>query len=127
MLAALCEKAMIWPFRKKEPANEDVLNEAFHFAMAWGKDWLQPVQDRLAKAYPQLSKKELDQYNTLAQEVMKFGHAQVYSLAELHGKQTSEKEFAEILLSKYPWVNKKNISHCFSQGMYYAWKDNGLS
>ncbi|QDF76651.1 MULTISPECIES: hypothetical protein [Shewanella] len=118
---------MIWPFRKKEYTDEELLNEAFHLAMAWGKDWLQPVQGRLAKAHPQLTEKELDHYNFLVQEAMKFGHDQVYSMAEIHGRQTSEKEFAKVFSSKFPWANGKNISHCFNQGMYYAWKDMGLN
>lgn len=118
---------MFWPFRKKDYTDEELKNEAFHLAMSWGKDWLQPVQGRLAKAHPQLSTKELDYFNSVAQEAMKFGHDKVYSMAELHGKQTSEKEFAEVFSNKFPWAYSKNISHCFNQGMYYAWKDMGLN
>lgn len=117
---------MIWPFRKKEYTEKELLNEAFHLAMAWGTDWLQPVQERLAKAYPKLSAKELDHYNSVVQEAMKFGHDQVYSMAELHGKETSKKEFAQVFSDKFPWASNKNINHCFNQGMYYAWKDMGL-
>ncbi|WP_339844590.1 hypothetical protein [uncultured Halopseudomonas sp.] len=82
---------MIWPFRKKEYTDEEFLNEAFHLAMAWGKDWLQPVQGRLAKAHPQLNEKELDHYNSVVQEAMKFGHDQVYSMAEIHGKKLAKR------------------------------------
>ena len=73
--------------------------------MAWGKDWLLPVQGRLAKAYLQLTQKELDRYNLLAQEAMKFGHGQVYSMAEIHGKPTSKQAFSQLFSRKFPWAN----------------------
>ena len=117
---------MVWPFRKRQYTEESILNEALHLAMDWGKDWLQPIQSRLGKAYPKLSQSELDSYNAIAQESMRFGNSQVYSMAEKEGSGVSQELFSAVFRAKYSWANDKNISRCFSQGMYYAWKDLGF-
>ena len=104
----------------------EILNDGLRLAMAWGKHWMQPIQSRLAKVYPDLSSGELDHYNAVCVAAMKFGHDTVYEMAKIAGKSTSKSEFETQFKGKYPWVNDKNLGHCFSQGMYYAWKDMGF-
>jgi hypothetical protein len=116
-----------WMFSKSEPyKTEDILNNGLHLAMAFGKDWLKPIQSRLANKYPGLSIDELNTYNGQCQEAMKFGHDAVYSMAEKQGKNTSKVEFQLLYSAKYPWVTAKNIKGIFNQGMYYAHKDMGF-
>lgn len=93
--------------------------------MEFGFNWLQPVQSRLAKLYPELSETELENYNLQCKTAMTRGHEQVYALAEQSGKDASFDIFAANYSTSYPWVNDKNLKHIFSQGMYYAWKDIG--
>jgi len=108
-------------------SRDALLNEGLDFAMAFGKNWLKPIQDRLAARHPELSQDELNEVNTICQAAMKFGHDYVYDLAVKAGKNTKQSDFEPAMKSRYAWVNAKNVSHLFSQGMYYAWKDTGLA
>lgn len=92
-------------------------NQALHLAMEWGKDWLQPTQPRMRKLHPHLSDADLDAYESLAQEAMRYGHRLVYD------SPNCEREgFARAVLAKYPWVSAENIGRLHSQGQYYAMK-----
>jgi hypothetical protein len=108
-------------------SREALLNEGLDLAMEWGKNWLKPIQERLAVRHPELSQDELNEINAICQSTMKFGHDYVYNLALKTGKDTKKSDLELAMQSRYPWVNAKNISHLFSQGMYYAWKDTGLA
>lgn len=109
------------------PAREILLNQGLSLAMQWGDDWLKPIQGRLARRFPVLSRDQLDEINFTCQAVMKFGHAAVYDLAEKFGKDTKREEFVRVMSVAYPWINEENLSQLFSQGMYYAWKDLGFA
>ncbi len=92
-------------------------NEALHLAMEWGKDWLQPTQARMKTRHPELNDAQLDEYDKLAQEAMRYGHRLVYE------SPGCEREgFARAVLAKYPWVSAENIGRLHSQGQYYAMK-----
>ena len=103
--------------------EEAIMNYALDLAQEWGDNWLKPIQGRLAKAFPNISQDELDNYNAIAQDAMQFGHDLVYSMAEKHGNNLDETQWKKEYLSHYPWVNDKNLNHLFSTGNYYAWKD----
>jgi len=108
-------------------SREALLNEGLNFAMEFGENWLKPIQDRLAPRHPELSQDELNEVNAICPAAMKFGHDYVYDLAVKVGKGTKQSDFEPAMKSHYAWVNAKNVSHLFSQGMYYAWKDTGLA
>jgi hypothetical protein len=106
-----------------KPGNEDLLlNYALALAQEWGEYWMQPIQGRLGKAYPQLTAEELDRLNAIAQAAMKHGYDLVYSMAAEQDKAVIESQWRAAFSSRYPWVDKKNLSHLFSTGRYYAWK-----
>ena len=107
----------------KKDGETGLQNYALELAQEWGENWLQPIQGRLSKAYPHLTQQELDHYNSIAQAAMKAGHDLVYSMAENSGKDVNEPGWRQDYLKQYPWVDKKNLKHLFSTGMYYAWKD----
>ena len=114
--------------RRRKPSlragGEDALrNYALELAQEWGEQWLQPIQQRLAKALPHLSPEELDNYNAVAQAAMMDGYNLVYTMAEQNRKQIKEPEWRSAYLDKYPWVDRRNLAHLFSTGMYYAYKD----
>ena len=105
--------------------NPDILNEGLHLAMAWGEDWLKPIQPRLAKLHSELSIEELEQYNTVCQEAMFFGWEQAkqytaIAMAEEHKRNLEM--FSSQIRQRYPWTNDDNLSRLFSQGIYYALK-----
>jgi hypothetical protein len=115
-------------FRPRKPKiekhnEEELMNFALDLAQEWGADWLRPVQDRLSKAYPNFTRDELDKYNAIAQDAMQYGHGLVYSMVEQQGQYIDEAQWKIEYLSRYPWVDDKNLKHLFSTGNYYAWKD----
>lgn len=103
--------------------NEKVLNLGLKLAMEWGEDWLKPIQERLRAIDPNLTDTQLDDYNSICQDAMKFGHAKMYALAEKAGSGVDRDAFFRVFKDRYPWASDENMAHCFSQGMYYAWKD----
>ncbi|MFZ5635975.1 MAG: hypothetical protein ACOY82_05245 [Pseudomonadota bacterium] len=107
--------------------RSDLLNEGLHLAMAWGEDWLQPIQERLAQRHPELSRRELDEIDAICRTAMRFGHDAVYDLALKSGVDTKREDFDPIVSTRYPWVNGRNLAQLFNQGMYYAWKDMGFA
>ena len=112
--------------RKPEvvPGNETiVLNYALELAQEWGDFWLKPIQGRLAKAYPQLTAAELDHYNAVAQQAMKYGHDLTYSMAKSLTDEAGKALWKAAYLEKFPWADARNIRHLIGTGIYYAMKD----
>lgn len=108
--------------------DDEILNEGLEMAMAFGPDWLKPIQSRLAERHPGLSAAELDAYEASCRTAMEFGHAQVPQHWNAAGgdKAAAFRRFEAAVLARHPWIDEKNLSHLFSQGCYYAWKDGGL-
>ena len=117
-------------FSEKNPSEVEILNSGLSFAMEFGQNWLQPIQERLAKKFSFLSSLELDNYNATCKNVMDNGQEFVYKILEnlVENNQTIKEmelkqKFADFILSEYNWIDKKNISKLFSQICYYAYKD----
>lgn len=105
-----------------------LLNEGLAMAMEFGTNWLQPIQKRLAKKYPQLSQAELDEYDRVCREAMNFGHTQLGACwREADSEQRQAVQFfRRDVLARYPWISDANLSHLFSQACYYAHKDGEI-
>lgn len=103
--------------------DEVRLNRALDLAQEWGKEWLQPTQERLKKIYPHVNQAELDHLHTAVQAAMKFGYELVHSMAEEAGANVCESVWREAFQVRYPWVDERNLKHLYSTGRYYAWKD----
>jgi len=90
-----------------------------------GNEWLQPIQERLSKLYPELTTEELNNYNEICQEAMEHGHrlaAKATAGRQLsnsifqkdkENQAKSETEFQELraefpseLKIKYSWVDE---------------------
>jgi hypothetical protein len=111
-------------FSNKQTCTEaDVANLGLQFAMAFGKSWQVPIQERLSKKYPELSENELNGYNLLCQSAMNAAYEIVYTMMENNGKDLDIDEFKAVYIEAYPWVTSKNIKGLFNQGMYYAEKE----
>jgi hypothetical protein len=109
---------------KMATGNETLmLNYALELAQEWGEFWLKPIQGRLSKAYPQLTAAELDHYNSIAQQAMKYGHDLTYSMAKSLTDDAGKATWRATYLAKFPWVDARNIGHLIGTGMYYAMKD----
>src|SRR5690349_17238886 len=103
--------------------RDRILNVGLRLAMEFGEHWLQPIQPRLSKRYPDLSTDELEEYNRICQGAMRLGHDYIYKFAEENRTEPSADDFKTAISSRYPWVNRANLSRLRSQGHYYAWKD----
>ena len=105
-----------------------ILNRGMELAMEFGKNWLQPIQDRLGRKHRSLSRTDLDECERVCREALNFGVEQVK--VQMRAAAGKEKEaarlFGEVMTTRYPWIAKKTLSHLFSQGCYYAWKDGEL-
>lgn len=103
-------------------ATAPLLNEGLALAMAWGQDWLMPIQTRLRQRHPALSEQELDEINAFCQTAMKFGHAEALNQAPDQPDDAKKAAFSIAVKARYPWINDENLSQLYSQGMYYAMK-----
>lgn len=117
-------------FKSNSLSETDILNAGLSYAMEFGTNLLQPIQNRLSKKFPQLNQAELAYYNDICQDAMRFGHTFIYNrLIDLHtkGEKITSKElkvtFENHIKEKYAWVSSYNFNALFNQGMYYAWKD----
>ncbi|HEX5718619.1 MAG TPA: hypothetical protein VF179_20835 [Thermoanaerobaculia bacterium] len=106
-----------------ERLRSQVLNDGLRLAMEWGEYFLRPIQERLSKLYPELSKEQLDEYETICRAAMEYGHGQMYELAEKSDDSTDREEFRLILALRYPWLDPENVAKLFDQGMYHASRD----
>jgi hypothetical protein len=112
--------------KRVDAESPEILNDGLDLAMDWGEDWIQPIQERLAILYPDLTGAELDEYDAVCRGAMDFGNAQMIALAKKLGKDPTLQEFRAAVVSQYPWVSDDNIPRLYSQGMYYAWHDGYL-
>jgi hypothetical protein len=106
-----------------ERLRSQVLNDGLRLAMEWGEYFLRPIQERLSKLYPELSKEQLDEYDTICRAAMEYGKAQMYELAEKCDDSTDREEFRLIMALRYPWLDPENVAQLCSQGMYHASRD----
>ncbi len=108
--------------------DPEILNVGVDLAMEWGPNWLADIQPRLVERHPELGAEALDAYDAACRAAMRWGHAQVPVHWQAAGGDQAEasRRFDEAVRARYPWISEKNLSHLFSQGCYYAWKDGDL-
>lgn len=105
--------------------DTSILNEGLDLAMAWGDDWLSPIQERLARAHPDLSSDDLDRYDAECRAAMSRGHDLVGELARRERLPPGDelwRRFRTAMAQNDPWISDDNLGHLYSQGCYYAMK-----
>lgn len=93
--------------------------------MAWGEDFLRPIQPRLHEAFPALTEDELERYATACRATMERGHAMVGELFAAMGEPQGNamfERFAAEVLAQWPWISRDNLGRLFSQGCYFTMK-----
>ena len=116
--------------RRRKPSierdgEEALLNYALHLAQEWGNDWMQPIQQRLGKSFPNLSESDLDRLNNLAQNAMRYCYNLAYDLYEKTEGGDFRNEWRVTCLSEFAWIDDKNLNDLLSTGRFYAMKDLG--
>ncbi len=98
----------------------DVCNTAVMLSLEWGENWGMPIQDRLRRYFTEVSEEEADNLENHCREMMAFS----VQLAEKYyfKNEYSLEEALKILKQKFPKLEKRNLSHLFSQGVWYARK-----
>jgi hypothetical protein len=122
---------MLNPFKqKKAPSKEAVLNAGYSMTQEFGKNWLQPIDQRLQAKFPMLTQDEAHRINETCVQLRNGANSYIYErLTQLtdNNQQISEKELildlSDWILKCEPWVSKTNIKQTFNQSMYYAWRD----
>jgi hypothetical protein len=118
-------------FRNSKNISEElILNHGYKLALEFGKDWLQPDNERLRKKYPNLSNKDLVKINAHVERLRSEASEFIYQrLEELTNdrKKISEKdlkiELNDWMINNHPWVSNENVKRTLTQGIYFAWKD----
>lgn len=106
------------------PTAADALkNLALELALAWGKGWLQPIQNRLAVAAPELDPAQLDALNALAQRAMRAGWTAMEGLLRIRQGVPvvpDLDDFRVALGPDFSWIDASRLSRLHSQSAYYA-------
>ena len=117
-------------FKKNIPSEEEILNLGLNYAMEFGSNWLQPIQTRLSKKIPGLTKPEFDRFDQVCRTAMNAGHNFIYEkLSNLYNNQQTiastqlAMDFKVFMKEKFVWIDDSNLHRLLSQCMYYAWKD----
>lgn len=106
----------------KEIKENDILNVAMNLSLEWGENWLRPVDERLKAIFKSINDDEAKRIDIFIREARE----DIFKMVEQHYlKELSEEQLKLNLKEKYSFLNDDNYKRLLSQGMYYAWKDNG--
>lgn len=112
-------------FDRLDWADTALRNQALTLAMAWGPEWLQPIQGRLAAAHPRLDASQRDALDALARQTMRAGReALLKLLRDQRGDLAlpSIEAFSASLGPSFAWLDATQLSRLYSQSIYYLRK-----
>lgn len=117
---------MILFIRNSQSEKSKILNKGLRLAMQFGKNWLNPVNERLKKLYPFLSDVTIDEYSSTCANVLNDGINYIAkTLSE--APNTPNKELSQLynsfIIQSHPWISKSNTKALYKQALYYAHHD----
>lgn len=80
--------------------EEKILNRGLEFALEFGPNWMQSIQFRLLKKFPDLQTDQLNKYDSICKAAMKDGHEFIYKKLETASDETrriEEKDLSQEL------------------------------
>ncbi len=111
-------------------SKEEILNIGLDFAMEFGKNWFQPINDRLKRSQTYLTESEIAEYNEICRKAMHHGHNFIYETLDKVDAEKLKIKNDELVLQfnlemtdKFEWISNSNLKHLYSQSCYYAWKE----
>ena len=117
-------------FQKSGSSEAAILNRGLRYTMAFGKNWMQPIQSRLSDKFPELTSLELDEYDTRCREALNFGLDLVYDRLsglcdnrETVQMKVLRKDFEDATREMLPWISRSNQKALLKQALYYSWHD----
>jgi hypothetical protein len=86
--------------------------------MTWGPRLGTPLVPRILERIPEI---ELEMATELERECQK-AHRLANELCEQsYAGELTQSQVHKLLLEQFAWIDALNLSHAYSQGMYYAW------
>ena len=119
------EHAGAYPLQDSAWASAELKNLALALVMEWGREWLQPIQPRLAEAAPDLDAHQRDALNALAQQAMHAGWSAMQKALRQNAGQSTLPDadaFRRGLGTALAWIDEERLSRLLSQSAYYALK-----
>jgi hypothetical protein len=96
----------------------DRLNIGLDELLQWGPRLGQPYQPRLLERLPELSEEEAQRIERACLEAQRFVYEHA---ARVYRDELEQTQAKKMILERFAWINAENLSHAFSQGMYYEW------
>lgn len=106
-------------------ADTALRNQALALAMAWGPEWLQPIQGRLAAAQLNLDASQRDALDVLARQTIGAGREALLDLLRDQRDDLalpSIEAFSASLGPSFAWLDATQLSRLYSQSIYYLRK-----
>lgn len=105
-----------------EPTEATIFNAALELSLEWGENFHKPIQERLRAAYPSVTQEEADDLDKVCREAQYYAFGQI---EQAYTKQISDADASTNILARYPLLDQQSMGRLWSQGQYYAWRDNG--
>ena len=94
------------------------LNIAYDELMAWGPRLGTPLVPRILERIPEISPEMAVELEAECQKAQNLANA----LCERsYNGELTQAQVQKMLLEQFAWIDAVNLSHAYSQGMYYAW------
>ena len=103
--------------------DENMLNIMYKASLEFGLNWRRPLKELAGERLPDLEEPGLSEICTyIAQVRSDIEKLMLDNYTDINdGSVDPDKIFDEIR-ARYKWMNESNVSHGYSQGMYYAWR-----
>ena len=103
--------------------DKNTLNIMYAASLEFGPNWRKSLKELANEQLPELAEPELSeicvyisQVRADIEAIMLENYAGIIDGAIESGKVVNK------IKTRYDWIDEKNISHGYSQGMYYAWR-----
>lgn len=98
--------------------SPEQLNIGLDELLQWGPRLGQPYRPRLLERLPQLNPRDAEQIERACREAQSFVYEHA---ARVYRDELAQPEAERLILERFAWMSAANLSHAFSQGMYYEW------
>ena len=99
-----------------------LLNRALALSLSPDSSWPSQVEKLLKENYPLCNNAKISQCSAASQAVKEYAAALLSDPVSGGSEAISKEQWQSTLLSKYPWINGKNISKLYSQTQYQFYK-----
>jgi hypothetical protein len=106
--------------------SDTILNDALDMSMTWGENWGKPINGRMQERYPEITDTQAEALQQWSRAMCSAAFALVEdgyqeAIAKPGGEDALRAALTAYVQQYYPQMSEGNISHLYSQGMYYAW------